>query len=159
MAILVGLVLGSLLLGPTAAGATDCGAPSEVTTVRGELDSIEESERYPFSDDHYNVQLRTEDDNVEFVLFGGGDLLELGQTYEVELHRYPEDDGWVDYAYLHAGEQCGPRTTLMLVDETGLLVEIEKPPLFVSPISLAEFFGGFAIFVVLIGLFGRSRIA
>jgi hypothetical protein len=91
---------------------------------------------------------------------GRPDLLEVGLWYEIGLRSY--DDENVPRAFLDADSGysgCGlPGTSIRTLNDDGTTSAIEIPGwLPSSPISLRTFFVGFAGFVVLVAVFGRTK--
>lgn len=158
---LVTIVLcGVLFAGCGESCDTDQGAPaSPVASHRGVLVELEQTTTSFFNDDVHHAVLDTGAEDITFDVRGAGDLLVLGQTYEVQLWLWNQQDPTSVYTTLLSGGACGgtAASTIRLVADDGSLIDIERPSRFRSPISLEAFFLGFGAFVVAIAIFGRSH--
>jgi hypothetical protein len=112
-----------------------------------------------FSRNIDEITLRTDEGDVDLLVSGRPELLEVGQRYEIDLVFYEDDDEDLPHAFIDGDTGCGSHaTTIRRIDDDGTMSDIEIPGLLPSsPISLRTFFVSFAGFVVLVAVFGRTK--
>lgn len=152
--------LGALCLS-LASCATECDRsppPEPIGTIRGVLIELTEERSSFFEDDVHRASIDTGTEVISLEVSGRGDLLTVGEMYEVELRRSNTADPTSLFSFVLADDGCGgpARSSIWLVIDDEL-VDIEKPDRIRFPISAGTFFIGFGAFAVLVALFGRSR--
>ena len=133
----------------------ECGAPVSLVVTQGQILESSILRSSFFDDDHHEVRLQTADEVVEFEVFGDGDLLEVGETYDVGLAEWGDEDTSRLVGFLHSDEPCMEQSTIRVVGQDGQLIDIEEPPRFTSPISVQTFVLGALAFTAAIAVFGR----
>lgn len=164
--------------------AQDCDEPTSVETIRGELLEIEKLDLYEDTDDHYRALLELEipeedpeptseepsEDELaeepepievpeaeqrEFIIFGKGGALDVGETYEARIGEVNGGDNFAErIAYLGEELQCSSQGTIVGVDDLGNTFAIDVsgfdlPSIPVTRRQVAIAFGGLAVLTFL----------
>lgn len=150
---------------------SECVEPVSIQTVRGTIIETEELELFE-GDDHLRVVLLLDDGNddpeddmeLDFLVFGKGELLELGSDYRVTVSQLPST-GLATFesraAFLGTDLMCSAESSIEEVLDDGSTVPIDVsgfdlPSVPVTPRQVAIGFGALA---VLTFLFREPRTA
>lgn len=150
--------------------ATQCAEALSAQTVRGTILEIEQLELFE-GDDHYRALLAIDDGNedaeddmqIDFLVFGKGDLLDVDSDYVVTYNEFEATGGQPfesRAAFLGNDLTCATESTILAIDADGETVPIDVsgfnlPSVPVTPRQVAIGFGALALLTF---LFREPRI-